>query len=120
MECIDAIQASMSEEAFRGYCKGNVTKYIWRYESKFDPKQDLLKAQWYLNRLIQTFPQEPQLMPQPLQSLEREQTHQSLQDIFLSPEELDCLHTLETLDYLDTLQETMSEIPLPTVFGSID
>jgi len=42
----------MSPEAFRGYCKGNVLKYLWRYESKGSTVQDLLKAQWYLERLI--------------------------------------------------------------------
>lgn len=52
VECIDAIESSMSPEAFRGYLKGNVQKYIFRYESKENPLQDLKKAQWYLNKLI--------------------------------------------------------------------
>ena len=30
VECIDAIKASMTPEAFAGYCKGNVMKYIFR------------------------------------------------------------------------------------------
>ena len=30
IECIEAIEASMSEKAFAGYCKGNVIKYLWR------------------------------------------------------------------------------------------
>lgn len=34
IECIEAIEASMSEEAFRGYLKGNMLKYLWRYEHK--------------------------------------------------------------------------------------
>jgi len=37
VECIDAIQSSMTEEAFRGYCKGNIQKYIYRYEDKQNP-----------------------------------------------------------------------------------
>lgn len=53
VECIDAIRASMTEEAFNGYLKGNVLKYIWRYESKGKPTEDLRKAQWYLNKLIE-------------------------------------------------------------------
>lgn len=53
IECIEAMEAAMSDEAFRGYCKGNIIKYLWRYESKGNPMQDLLKAQWYLERLIQ-------------------------------------------------------------------
>lgn len=54
VECIDAIQASMSVEAFRGYCKGNVQKYVWRYETK-DEAESLRKAEWYLKRLLATF-----------------------------------------------------------------
>ena len=52
IECIDAIAASMSRDAFLGYLKGNVQKYIWRYEKKAKPAEDLKKARWYLNRLI--------------------------------------------------------------------
>ena len=51
IECIDAIKASMSDEEFKGFLKGNVMKYIWRYENK-DKLQDLNKAMWYLNKLI--------------------------------------------------------------------
>jgi hypothetical protein len=51
IECIDAIEASMSEESFRGFLKGNILKYVWRYENK-NGIQDLKKAQWYLNKLI--------------------------------------------------------------------
>lgn len=53
VECIDAIEASMTAEAFKGYLKGAELKYLWRYESKAKPKEDLLKAQWYLNKLIE-------------------------------------------------------------------
>lgn len=52
IECIDAIAASMSSEAFLGYLKGNVQKYVWRYEKKAKPAEDLKKARWYLDRLI--------------------------------------------------------------------
>ena len=50
IECIEAIEASMSLEAFKGFMKGNVIKYIWRYEHK-NGAEDLRKAQWYLSRL---------------------------------------------------------------------
>ena len=53
IECIDAIKESMSPEAFKGYLKGNIQKYIWRYENK-KGVEDLKKAQWYLNKLIKT------------------------------------------------------------------
>ena len=52
VECIEAIKASMSAEEFKGYLKGNTLKYLWRYNYKGKPKQDLEKAQWYLNKLI--------------------------------------------------------------------
>jgi hypothetical protein len=52
IECIDAIQESMSDVAFKGYLKGNVQKYIWRYETKGTPLVDLQKAQVYLGWLI--------------------------------------------------------------------
>ncbi len=52
IECIDAMKASMSDEAFKGLLKGNVIKYIWRYEKKVNPLEDLKKAKWYLERLI--------------------------------------------------------------------
>jgi len=53
IECIDAIKESMTLEAYKGYLKGNVQKYIWRYENK-KGVEDLKKAQWYLNRLVKT------------------------------------------------------------------
>lgn len=52
IECIDAIKESMSEIAFKGYLKGNIQKYLWRYEMKGKPAEDLQKAQWYLARLL--------------------------------------------------------------------
>jgi hypothetical protein len=53
IECIDAIQAALTPEEFRGYCKGNVMKYVWREQHKglFD---SLAKAIWYMQRLLNT------------------------------------------------------------------
>ena len=53
VECIVAIEESMTPDAFKGYLKGNVLKYMWRYEYK-NGNQDLEKAQWYLNKLVET------------------------------------------------------------------
>ena len=53
VECIDAIEASMEPRAFKGFLKGNIQKYVWRYETK-GKLESLQKAQWYLNRLIST------------------------------------------------------------------
>ena len=50
IECIDAIQAALTADEFRGYCKGNALKYVWRERNK-GGDQDLRKAEWYLKRL---------------------------------------------------------------------
>ena len=52
IECIEAIKASMTPDALAGYLKGNVQKYLWRYEKKVNPIEDLKKARWYLDYLI--------------------------------------------------------------------
>ena len=51
IECIDAIRSSMTADAFCGYCKGNVMKYVYRYEKK-GGIEDLQKASVYLTWLI--------------------------------------------------------------------
>jgi len=53
IEAIEAIEAALSDEGFRGALKANVLKYLWRYEKKAKPLEDLKKARWYLDRLIQ-------------------------------------------------------------------
>jgi hypothetical protein len=51
IECIDAIEESMSSHAFKGYLKGNCMKYLWRYDYKGKQVEDLQKAGWYLRKL---------------------------------------------------------------------
>lgn len=53
IECIDAIAASMTPIEYAGFLKGQVLKYVWRYRLKGKPVQDLKKARFYLDRLIQ-------------------------------------------------------------------
>lgn len=53
IEAIQAIKASMPETEFKGYLKGNLLKYVWRYDYKGKPLEDLRKARWYLDRLIE-------------------------------------------------------------------
>lgn len=54
IECIDALEAAVSElSGFEGYCTGNIIKYLWRWKLK-NGVEDLKKAQWYLNRLIES------------------------------------------------------------------
>ena len=52
-ETIDVINDCMTSDEFHGYLKGNILKYVSRYKFKGEPLEDLQKAQWYLNRLIQ-------------------------------------------------------------------
>lgn len=53
IECIDAIAASMTPIEYAGFLKGQVLKYVWRYRLKGNPVQDLKKACFYMDRLIQ-------------------------------------------------------------------
>ena len=51
IECIDAISAALGD-GFEYYLQGNIMKYLWRYRYK-NGVEDLKKAQWYLNKLIE-------------------------------------------------------------------
>lgn len=52
IECLEAIKSSMSDLEFAGFLKGQIIKYIWRYDKKGHPITDLKKARFYLARLI--------------------------------------------------------------------
>ena len=51
-EVIEIIQEVCSIDEFIGYCKGNVLKYLARRNFKGFYKQDLQKADWYLDYLL--------------------------------------------------------------------
>ena len=52
IECIDAMAAAtVNKHGIEAVCVSNVIKYLWRYESK-NGLEDVKKASWYLNRLI--------------------------------------------------------------------
>jgi len=51
IECIEAIAAATGD-GFQYYLQGNIIKYLWRYRYK-NGNEDLKKAQWYLNKLIE-------------------------------------------------------------------
>lgn len=51
IECIEAIEAQLTTEEYRGYLKGNIAKYIWRERHKGGVESQK-KAEWYLKRLI--------------------------------------------------------------------
>ena len=50
-ETIDLIEDGLGREGFTAYCKGNIWKYLARFEHK-NGVEDLKKAEWYLQRLI--------------------------------------------------------------------
>lgn len=54
IECIDAIKAALTQEEFRGYCKGNVIKYVWRERFK-GGRESLQKAGWHLQKVEDVF-----------------------------------------------------------------
>jgi hypothetical protein len=51
IETIEAIKAALGY-GFNAYLTGNILKYLWRYNHK-GGLQDVKKAQFYLNRLVQ-------------------------------------------------------------------
>lgn len=61
IECIDAMkamlagyeQAKMVTKFYWHFLSGQVFKYLWRWPLKERPLQDLKKARWYLDRLIE-------------------------------------------------------------------
>ena len=53
IECIDCIKAAtVNKVGIEAFCVGNAIKYLFRYENK-NGLEDIRKAQWYINRLIQ-------------------------------------------------------------------
>lgn len=52
IECIDAIKAATKGlGGIEAFCTGNAIKYLWRWKNK-NGAQDLEKAVWYINRLM--------------------------------------------------------------------
>lgn len=55
IEPIEYIRAKLSPDEFKGFCVGNIIKYVSRSDHK-GGVEDLKKAQWYLNKLIDVLP----------------------------------------------------------------
>tara|TARA_R100001594_G_scaffold142765_4_gene190006 strand:+ start:1521 stop:1742 length:222 start_codon:yes stop_codon:yes gene_type:complete len=53
IETIDFIEAKLTSYGFKAYLRGNIIKYLSRAGSKGDGLEDLKKAQWYLNKLVE-------------------------------------------------------------------
>ena len=54
IETIDYMEAKSTREEFTGHLRLTAIKYLSRVGHKDDVLQDLKKAQWYLNKLIET------------------------------------------------------------------
>ena len=55
LEAIDVIEAFCDGlNGIEAFCTGNALKYLCRWKSK-NGIEDLKKAQWYINRLIERF-----------------------------------------------------------------
>ena len=52
IEAIDYIRQQLGDK-FVAYCEGSVLKYIHRYKYKKKPVEDLRKARYYLEKLIE-------------------------------------------------------------------
>ena len=55
VECIDAITSALSsyEDSVDSWLVGQVIKYLWRAPLKDKYEEDIKKAQFYLNRLVE-------------------------------------------------------------------
>ena len=60
IECIDALEAATTGlRGIEAVCTANAIKYLWRHKYK-NGIQDLRKAIWYIERLIQHYEQRGQ------------------------------------------------------------
>jgi hypothetical protein len=54
IECIDALAAATADlKGIDAVCTANAIKYLWRWKQK-GGVEDLKKAHWYIDRLINT------------------------------------------------------------------
>jgi hypothetical protein len=53
IECVDAIAEAIKDlQGIEAHSTGNAIKYLWRWKKK-NGLQDLEKARWYINHLIE-------------------------------------------------------------------
>lgn len=52
IETWEYILAKLGANGFLAYCSGNVIKYVSRAPYKGKELEDLKKAQWYINRMV--------------------------------------------------------------------
>lgn len=52
VECIDALEAATVDlQGIEAVCTANAIKYLWRWKKK-NGAEDLEKARWYIDKLI--------------------------------------------------------------------
>ncbi len=54
IECIEAMRACASREEYEGHLRLTALKYLWRLRDKGDAVENARKAQWYLERLVES------------------------------------------------------------------
>lgn len=52
-ECYKVLQNWLTEEQYKGFLLGNTLKYLCRLGKKDNNVQELKKARWYLDKLIE-------------------------------------------------------------------
>ena len=53
IECIDAMEAAYGLYAVIEFCRCNAFKYQWRAGKKGATEEDIRKAQWYQNKMLE-------------------------------------------------------------------
>lgn len=95
VECIDAIEsATVHKTGLEAVCTANVIKYLFRYEAK-NGLEDVRKAQWYLNKLIDYLEHKEEIDEMIAESnAEEEPTRPSKPQTFTSPlDNMPCIPT---------------------------
>ena len=52
-ECIKVLENWLPKEQYKGFLRGNALKYLCRVGKKDNDVQELKKAKWYLEKLIE-------------------------------------------------------------------
>lgn len=52
-ECIKVLEAWLPGEQYKGFLRGNALKYLCRVGKKDEVVQELKKARWYVDKLIE-------------------------------------------------------------------
>ena len=53
LECIDDMEAAYGIKAVIDFCRCNAFKYQWRAGKKGSLSEDIAKAQWYQNKMVE-------------------------------------------------------------------